>query len=281
MVSAVCDALMTLGPSTATAPSHAIPIVQRMVASSNARRRLTLHRSLTVRAAVGLLSASITMGMSYAARPMLTDDARVVDTGGCQIETWVQRSATTPERWVLPACSGGPGTEWTVGGQWLDQQRPAANATLLVQHKRIQKAPSAQDWGWAMTLGATVSSGSAHAPSQRSGYLNLPMTYVSADEKTLLHLNLGALTQDQAQSTAARVPGRVQFTGGVAIEHQWAARWWGIAESSWPGRNRQQLQLGVRYWLVPEQLQVDTTLGRSQQGASFGSVGLRWLFAAP
>lgn len=252
-----------------------------MVHASEVRTGFRQACLASIRTAVVPWGVALGVASAHAARPLLTDDARVVDSGGCQIETWVQHSATSPERWVLPACSGGPGTEWTVGSQWLDQQHPAANAALLVQHKRIQKAVSAQDWGWAMTLGATVSSGSPHLPSQRSAYLNVPLTYVSADERTLLHWNVGALKLDQGLSTSTRGPGALQFTASMAIEHQWAARWWGIAESSWPGRNRHQLQLGVRFWLVPDQLQIDTTVGRTQPGALLGSVGLRWLFAAP
>jgi hypothetical protein len=37
-----------------------------------------------------------------AARPMLTDDARIVDPKSCQLESWVRDSKHVTEYWALP-----------------------------------------------------------------------------------------------------------------------------------------------------------------------------------
>jgi hypothetical protein len=44
---------------------------------------------------------------AHAARPFVTDDARVVDRGGCQIETFYkeQRKYSGSEFWFMPACN--------------------------------------------------------------------------------------------------------------------------------------------------------------------------------
>ena len=44
---------------------------------------------------------------AHAARPFVTDDARVVDPQGCQVETFYkrQREFREQEFWILPACN--------------------------------------------------------------------------------------------------------------------------------------------------------------------------------
>ena len=62
---------------------------------------------------LGLLTAS---PAAMAARPFVTDDARVVDKGGCQVETFVKRQQRFKENefWFLPACNPW-GAELTLG----------------------------------------------------------------------------------------------------------------------------------------------------------------------
>jgi hypothetical protein len=51
-----------------------------------------------------------------AARPFFTDDARIVDEGHCQVESFVknQRAYAGSESWVMPACNV-LGVEFTLG----------------------------------------------------------------------------------------------------------------------------------------------------------------------
>ena len=62
-----------------------------------------------------ILSVSL-LNQAHAARPMLTDDARIVDPKACQLESWVRDSKHTTEYWALPACNVGENTEITIGG---------------------------------------------------------------------------------------------------------------------------------------------------------------------
>ena len=45
------------------------------------------------------------LGVVYAARPMITDDARVVDKRSCQLETWGLYDGTIGEYWAVPGCN--------------------------------------------------------------------------------------------------------------------------------------------------------------------------------
>ena len=51
---------------------------------------LTLSLSLTLSLTL-TLALTMTSGDARAARPLVTDDARSVDTDGCQIESYVKR----------------------------------------------------------------------------------------------------------------------------------------------------------------------------------------------
>ena len=53
--------------------------------------------------------------VAQAARPMLTDDARIVDPKSCQLESWVRDSKHMTEYWALPACNVAENTELTIG----------------------------------------------------------------------------------------------------------------------------------------------------------------------
>src|SRR4051812_39609525 len=83
-----------------------------------------------------ILALSIFAGLflsrsASSARPMITDDARVVDPKACQVETWVRRNRESTELWALPACnptghfevSFGGGRTWERGEDaFTDQQ---------------------------------------------------------------------------------------------------------------------------------------------------------------
>ena len=43
--------------------------------------------------------------VAHAARPMVTDDARIVDAKACQLESWVRHDPDSTQLWALPACN--------------------------------------------------------------------------------------------------------------------------------------------------------------------------------
>ena len=52
----------------------------------------------------------------WAARPFVTDDARLTTAGSCQLESWVRAYRSSQEIWALPACNPTGNLEITVGG---------------------------------------------------------------------------------------------------------------------------------------------------------------------
>lgn len=203
---------------------------------------------------------------SEAARPLLTDDARVVDPGSCQVESWLVHQKGTGEAWSLPACSLGLRTEWAVG---LRRRfgHEAVEVQGVVQVKRVLVDSEPGAWGAAFTVG------SQGIGSDPRAYINLPVTRVGSREEWLVHLNLGLLQGDNARG-AARV-------WGWAGERLVARDLWLMAERHSPQPGQWQTQAGLRWWWVPGRLQVDATSGLQRDGPQsqrFFTLGLRWIF---
>jgi hypothetical protein len=205
--------------------------------------------------------------VAQAARPFVTDDARVVEEGGCQIETFVksQRRYDETEIWFVPACNP-LGVELTAGHIKVDGNQSGHSSTFLLQAKMLLKPLETNGSGFALSLGAFA--GSANSP-----YIDTIGSFSFADDRVVIHSNLGA-TRDNLEN-------RTRATWGLGAEVLLAApRWYGIVESYGMTGEKPTLHAGLRIWIVPNGLQLDTTLGM-QQGSPerrFGTVGLRLLW---
>ncbi|MFM8509722.1 MAG: hypothetical protein ACKOCU_05265 [Betaproteobacteria bacterium] len=220
---------------------------------------------------MGVVSVAWAMD-AHAARPMLTDDARVVDAGACQVESWVMGQAGVRELWALPACSGGPGVEWALGAQQSRLiQAGAPRLSGLAQYKRLLRELQAGSVGVAVAGGSLLSEDARVLP-----YLVLPMSWMSPDESTLVHLNVGRASKPRGILK--------DNTRGLGLEQQLTHSLWLVAERYSPSATQWQAQAGLRWWVVAGQLQLDATTGQlhgAGPSARFASVGLRWIFQRP
>ena len=130
---------------------------------------------------------------SQAARPFVTDDARIVDKDGCQIETFVkhQRRYDESEFWFLPACNPW-GAELTAGHVRVDSTPNGDTITTVLQGKMLLKPLTTNGSGFALTLGTFV--GSATSP-----YFNAISSTSFADDRVVLHANLGGIRDNIAK----------------------------------------------------------------------------------
>ena len=93
------------------------------------------------------------LNQAEAARPMLTDDARIVDPKSCQLESWVRDSKHVTEYWALPACNVGENLEVTIGGSLEGQGGHSSFANELYQMKSIIQPIAANQTGFSIVLG--------------------------------------------------------------------------------------------------------------------------------
>ena len=98
---------------------------------------------------------------THAARPFVTDDARIVDTGSCQIESFAKHQRRHPENevWLLPGCTPVGPVELTLGGFRTDNADAGTSSSAIAQAKTLLRELRTNDFGLALTLGAVALSG--------------------------------------------------------------------------------------------------------------------------
>jgi len=204
---------------------------------------------------------------AHAARPMTTDDARLTDAGVCQVESWAHLHGSQHEFWALPACNPGGNFELTFGGAlaWADGNQESG--ATVIQAKTLLKPLETNGYGIGFAAGYATQPGSAHTGNP---YFYVPVSFSLADDHVVIHTNLGYTRERENQEN--------RLTWGVGSEVQLTPRAWLIAESYGQDKGNPFYQMGVRYWIVPGHVQIDTTYG-SQFGAiseqHWFSIGLR------
>ena len=203
--------------------------------------------------AAALAAALLLAHDARAARPFVTDDARVVDPDHCQLETFYkeQRAYAGHEFWFLPACNK-LGFEWTVGGNRIE-----GDDNYVVQGKKLLKPLETNGYGLAMSLGSFGG----------DPYVNGIASFSFFQDWSVVHPNVGYI-----QNSA---------TWGIGLEQLlYAPRVYGIVETYGLRGEKPTLHTGLRFWVVPNRFQIDSTYGvqQSEPVRRFFSVGLRFIF---
>jgi len=191
---------------------------------------------------------------------MITDDARVLDPGTCQIETWHRGGPQGSENWALPGCNPTGKVELSVGGARLPDD-PGRRSLVQAQIKTVLRAVEPGEYGVGLALGTQLHTSSGRERRLANTYAYVPITWSVASGRTQVHANLGFLNDRDAKSR--------DMTFGIGAEHDLTARVTLLGEVF--GSRRTSAQVGLRYWLVPDRWQLDSTVG-----ADFGNVRDGW-----
>ncbi|MDR0251248.1 MAG: hypothetical protein LBI35_08105 [Burkholderiales bacterium] len=217
--------------------------------------------------------------ITYAARPMITDDARIVDAKSCQVESWVQFNRDSTEYWTLPGCNFTENLELTFGGARARHDGKTQTTDVLFQGKTLFKTLEPNGWGWGLVAG-NVRHPDVHTDRSVMGdlYAYVPTSFSFRDDRVVLHTNLGWLREKES------VRHRMTWGAGTEIQlEQLGERIWLIAETFGQNHGRPFYQAGLRYWLVQDRVQIDATYGDqlgSSTKARWFSLGLRLLSPA-
>lgn len=210
---------------------------------------------------------------AFAARPMLTDDARLVDAKSCQLETWVKENKDNTEYWALPACNFTGNLEVTVGGAMGKDNNNTETTDIVYQAKTLFKQLDKNGWGVGLVVG-NVRHPQINTESNVIGnlYAYVPTSFSFLDDRVVIHTNLGALHSKDEKHT--------YVTWGLGSETEINSRTYFIGEVFGQNKGNPFFQLGVRYWLLPKHVQFDTTYGNRMNNNSdeqWFSIGLRLL----
>jgi hypothetical protein len=203
-----------------------------------------------------------------AARPFVTDDARLTTAGSCQFESWTRFYADSTEVWALPACNPTGNLELTVGGGQARYQDTSLSTSedYVFQAKTLFRTLETNGWGWGAAIGTVRHPEINPGPNQHGNtYLYFPLSLSFADDRVVMHLNTGWL-HDKSLS-------RQRLTWGIGSEINATHRLTLVAESFGDNLANPYWQTGVRYAIIPNLFQVDATVGQ-QTGTSEGN---RWI----
>ncbi len=218
----------------------------------------------------GVLAAGFVAPQVQAARPMVTDDARIVDAKACQLESWIKGNRDSTEYWALPACNFTGNLELTFGGALTREDGRTRTTDVVMQGKTLFKPLDTNGWGIGLAAGM-VRHPQADAGT-RDWYAYVPASFSFRDDAVVVHTNLGWLREGEIR--------RDRLTWGLGTEARFAERTWLIAETFGQNQGKPFYQLGLRHWLVPARVQLDATYGNRTGGGSnerWFSIGLRLL----
>ena len=210
----------------------------------------------------------------WAARPMITDDARIVDEGSCQVESWAKFNQNINEYWALPSCNIGGNFELTLGGAKShgDTIDGGHWGLVQVQGKTLLRAPKTNDWSVGLAVGHVKNEANLISPRMNDHYFYIPWTQSLRNDGFFIHVNVGA---SQKNDEKKYIP-----TAGLGMEYQIAPNSYLIAEGFQDSSEKLAFQGGVRHWLIPQRAQIDMTIGNKgewDRNNRWISIGIRLL----
>lgn len=209
---------------------------------------------------------------AQAARPFMTDDARITTAGSCQVESWHRAYRDRSEFWAMPACNPTGNFEITAGvGRFRHDGQPGSRDEVL-QGKTLFRPLTTNDWAWGLAVGGVRHPGPWPGPNQLgTWYAYVPVSISRADDRWVTHLNLG-VSRDRAS-------GREAVTWGSGVEYWVHPRLMAVVEGFGDDRQRPFVHAGWRWTVRPGLFQVDATVGQQPGVANPGrwwSFGLRY-----
>lgn len=222
---------------------------------------------------IGLtITLLIYASQGHAARPFVTDDARLTTAGSCQLESWARAYKRSTEFWALPACNPTGNFEVTLGGSASKVDGASYTHDFVFQGKTLFRPMETNGWGIGFSAGTVTHPDINPGPNQFGNYYAyVPISMSYLDDELVVHTNVGVL-HDKAKDINSA-------TYGVGFEYRYKPQLLLISEIYGDSRNNPYIQMGFRYSVIPNLFQVDSTIGTKYQGRyddSWLSVGVRY-----
>lgn len=209
--------------------------------------------------------------MASAARPFMTDDARITTAKSCQLESWTRFYRKSTEVWNYPACNLTGNLEITGGGGHASYDGSPSSNDYVIQGKSMIKDLEPNGYGVALAVGRVYHPAASAGPNALgNNYIYMPVSVSLLDDRLVIHNNIGWLRDKQTQ--------RDNLTWGTGGEYVFNPYLSMMAETYGDNRNHPFWQVGLRGFLVPGRVQIDATLGNQRYGdrdSRWISIGIR------
>lgn len=228
--------------------------------------------NLLLRFACVCSGLALTWASAHAARPFMTDDARITTAESCQLESWTRQYRDRNENWVLPACNLTGNFEITAGAGRFHADGQTHSTDQVLQGKTLLRPLETNSWGWGVAFGVVRHAGSqAGSNNPGSRYIYLPLSWSMHDDQVVVHANLGWTHERQSQKNLT--------SWGLGAEYWVHPKVMLIAETFGDDRQKPLVQTGLRFSVIPGLLQIDATRGAQPHGHAhtrWTSFGLRY-----
>ena len=221
------------------------------------------------RAALLAAGALLFAPATFAARPLTTEDAAVLDDKACQVESWIDRSRDATIGWLVPACNFGLGIEWQAGfsREWEGGARMPES---YFQAKGLFKDMDKESpWAVGWVAGFTRHLDNATYRGWDNPYVLIPVS-----------ITLGDFTAHVQPGWARdRETSRDLAVWGVAMEHATTERLTLLGEVFGQNSEKPFLRAGFRWSAIKDHLEFDLTYVTRPGGTReerLVSLGLAW-----
>lgn len=187
-----------------------------------------------------------------AGRPLVTEDAGVLDQGGCETESYIGRyhQPGLTLRWAQLGCGAGLNTQVNVGAGIEKTGAGHVSITALSGKTALRQLTDEQA-GIAIAYGALAGK---HVDSLRHEATEIKLALTVPHNDWLVHANLGMLRTRSSHSS--------QTIWALALERRGAIGPIDLmGEICGDDRVPPLAQLAARWTVIPERLFVDTSLG--------------------
>lgn len=232
-------------------------------------------RSQNERHVVRLIHASaaqlLFISCSFAAPPLSSDDASVLEPGTCQLEIEQRRFNRRVELDVVPACNLFWGAEVGIGKLRTTPEGQPRSDSVVYQVKKVL-VPGGES-PWSFGIGAASIRATGHQSGTRQDLLNAIFTRPIG--ASVVHLNIGQVRESEAVEGAPRH----RHSWAVAIENEVNERWTLVAEVVGQKGMPESAQAGLRWWAIAKYVQLTTSLGMQRGEGREGrwmSLGIRF-----
>lgn len=197
---------------------------------------------------------------TFAARPFVADDARLVEARACQLESYYRHPDGMNELGAVPACNPTGNLELSVGGSRVHED--GSSSHVLAQAKTVLVPVQSGRWGTGLAIGFDEQL-AGDRRGLRSAYVNVPFTLSLRNDALQFLVNAGAERDVVRQQTHG--------TYAVAADFALSANLAVVGEVFGNHRDPPAWQTGVRVSLLPSQVEVAAALS-----APFGSPDRVW-----
>lgn len=198
---------------------------------------------------------------AWAGAPLVTDDAAVLASKTCQLETWIFATRDSREYWALPACNFTGNLELAAGGARTHADDGESASVIQLQAKTVLFATDDRVWSFGAVGGGVRDTGAPHGRSALQTYYAKALASWYPRKDLEIDLNLGAANA-YGSGTFALAGASIQYSVVPSLQL--------LAETFHDEPGTASYQIGARWLAVPNRFEAYVSYANRFHGAPEG-----------